>query len=180
MPTETEHYVVERSERPVADGYEVEHGERNRSMLSQWSPAQLVGMVAGIGITVLGFVALARTGFNTDNIYSPHALAWRLPHSPLMALIEVGFGVLLIVGSVVPGGVRSLIALLGAVALSFGIVVVSMTPPDRLNHWLGVEDKNGWFFVVVGGVLLLAGFVSPVFTTRTHKHVVRDEQRVLA
>jgi apolipoprotein N-acyltransferase len=180
MPTETEHYVVERSERPVADGYEVEHGERNRSMLSQWSPAQLVGMVAGIGTTVLGFVALARTGFNTDNIYSPHALAWRLPHSPLMALIEVGFGVLLIVGSVVPGGVRSLIALLGAVALSFGIVVVSMTPPDRLNHWLGVEDKNGWFFVVVGGVLLLAGFVSPVFTTRTHKHVVRDEQRVLA
>jgi len=180
MPTETEHYVVERPERPVADGYEVEHGERNRSMLSQWSPAQLVGMVAGIGITVLGFVALARTGFNTDNIYSPHALAWRLPHSPLMALIEVGFGVLLIVGSVVPGGVRSLIALLGAVALSFGIVVVSMTPPDRLNHWLGVEDKNGWFFVVVGGVLVLAGFVSPVFTTRTHKHVVRDEQRVLA
>ena len=180
MPTETEHYVVERSERPVADGYEVEHGERNRSMLSQWSPAQLVGMVAGIGITVLGFVALARTGFNTDNIYSPHALAWRLPHSPLMALIEVGFGVLLILGSVVPGGVRSLIALLGAVALSFGIVVVSMTPPDRLNHWLGVEDKNGWFFVVVGGVLLFAGFLSPVFTTRTHKHVVRDEQRVLA
>jgi hypothetical protein len=180
MPTETEHYVVERPERRVADGYEVEHGERNRSMLAQWSPAQLVGMIVGIGITVLGFVALARTGFNTDNIYSPHALAWRLPHSPLMALIEVGFGVLLIVGSVAPGGIRSLIALLGAAALSFGIVVVSMRPPDRLNHWLGVEDKNGWFYIIVGGVLLLAGFLSPVFTTRTHKHVVRDEQRVLA
>src|SRR6266550_1844604 len=103
MPTDTEHYVAER---PVSEGYEIEHGERNRSMLAQWSPAQLVG------------------------------------------LIEVGFGVLLIVASVVPGGIRSLIALLGAVALSFGIVVVSMTPPDRLNHWLGVEDKNGWFFVV--------------------------------
>ena len=177
MPVETEHYVVEE---PVADGYEVERGERNRSMLAQWSPAQLVGLICGIGITVLGFVALARTGFNTDNIYSPHALAWRLPHSPLMALIEVGFGVLLILASVVPGGMRSFIALLGAIALSFGIVVVSMTPPDRLNHWLGVEDKNGWFYIVVGGVLLLAGLLSPVVTTRTHKHVVRDDRHVLA
>jgi hypothetical protein len=175
MPVDTE-YVVER---PAAGGYEVEHGQRNRSMLAQWSPAQLVGLIVGIGITVVGCVALARTGFNTSNIYSPHALAWRLPHSPLMALIEVGFGMLLIVGAVVPGGMRSLIALSGAVALSFGIVVVSMTPPNRLNHWLGVEDKNGWFFIVVGGVLLLAGLVSPVFTTRTRKHVVRDEQRAL-
>ena len=177
MPTDTEQYVTER---PVSEGYEIEHGERNRSMLAQWSPAQLVGLIIGIAVTVLGFVALARTGLNTDNIYSPHALAWSLPHSPLMALIEVGFGMLLIVASVVPGGMRSLIALLGAVALSFGIVVVSMTPPDRLNHWLGVEDKNGWFFVVVGAVLLLAGLVSPTFTTRTRKHVVRDERHVLA
>jgi apolipoprotein N-acyltransferase len=176
MPVDTEHYVVEH---PVSEGYEIEHGERNRSMLAQWSPAQFVGLIIGIAITVLGFVALARTGFDTNNIYSPHALAWRLPHSPLMALIEVGFGMLLIVAAVVPGGIRSLIALLGAAALSFGIVVVSMTPPDRLNHWLGVEDKNGWFFVVVGNVLLLAGLVSPVFTTRTRKHVVRDKQHVL-
>jgi apolipoprotein N-acyltransferase len=176
MPVDTEQYVVEH---PVPEGYEIEHGERNRSMLAQWSPAQFVGLIIGIAVTVLGFVALARTGFNTNNIYSPHALAWRLPHSPLMAVIEVGFGVLLIVAAVVPGGIRSLIALLGAAALSFGIVVVSMTPPDRLNHWLGVEDKNGWFFVVVGGVLLLAGLVSPVFTTRTRTHVVRDEHHVL-
>jgi apolipoprotein N-acyltransferase len=176
MATDTQDYV---EERPGTSGYEIEHGERNRSLVAQWSPAQLVGLIIGIGITVLGFVALARTGFNTDNIYSPHALAWRLPHSPLMALIEVGFGVLLIAAAVVPGGMRSLIALLGAVALSFGIVVVSMTPPNRLNHWLGVEDKNGWFFIVVGGALLLAGLFSPTFTTRTRKHVVRDEKHAL-
>jgi len=174
---DTEHYVVER---PVASGYEVEHGERNRSMLSQWSPAQLLGLIVGIGITVLGCIALARTGFNTDNIYSPVSTAWRLPHTPLMALIEIGFGVLLIVGSVVPGGARSLMVMLGAVALAFGIVVVSLDPPNRLNHWLGVVDKNGWFYIVVGGVLVLVGLVSPVFTTRSHRHVVRDEQHVLA
>jgi hypothetical protein len=185
MPADTEPHLEPRTEpyvveRPAVGGYEVEYGERNRSMLSQWSPAQIVGLIVGIGISVLGFVALARTGFDTDNIYSPHATAWRLPHSPLMAVIEVGFGVLLIVGSVVPGGARSLIVLLGSVALSFGIVVVSLTPPDRLNNWLGVEDKNGWFYIAVGGLLVLVGLISPVFTTRSHKHVVRDEQHVLA
>jgi hypothetical protein len=171
------HYVVER---PEPDSYEVEHGERHRATWSSWSPAQFVGLVAGIAITVMGFVALARTGFDTDHIYSPHAQAWHLPHSPLMALIEVGFGVLVMVASVVPGGARSFLALLGAIALSFGIVVLVETPPNRLNHWLGVDDKNGWFYVVVGGVLLLAALISPVFTTRTRKRVVRDEQRVLA
>ena len=179
MSVETQHYDYV-DERPVADGYEVKHGERNRSMLTSWSPAQFVGLIVGIAITVMGFVAVARTGFNTDHIYTPHAEAWHLPHSPLMALIEVGFGVLVMVASVVPGGARSFLALLGAIALSFGIVVVLETPPDRLNHWLGVVDKNGWFYVVVGGVLLLAALISPVFTTRTRRHVVRDEQRVLS
>ena len=173
---QSEHYVVER---PVSEGYEVEHGERHRSMWSTWSPAQVIGLIAGIVITVLGLVALARTGFDTDHLYSPHAQAWHLPHSPLMAIIEVGFGVLVLIASVVPGGARSLLALLGAIALAFGVVVLVEAPPNRLNHWLGVEDKNGWFYVIVGGVLLLAALISPVFTIKTRKHVVRDEQRVL-
>jgi len=177
MATDTKQHDVER---PVDAGYEVEHGEQNRSMWTSWSPAQFVGLAVGIVLTVMGLVALSRTGFDSDHIYSPHAEAWHLPHSPLMALIEVGFGVLVLVASVVPGGARSFLALLGAIALSFGIVVLVETPPDRLNHWLGVEDKNGWFYVVIGGVLLLAALVSPVFTTRTRRHVVRDEQHVLA
>lgn len=187
MSADTPNYVVEQPvvspqyvvQRPVADGYEVER-ERHRSTWSSWSPAQFIGLAVGIAITVMGCIAVARTGFDTDHIYTPQAQAWRMPHSPLMALIEIGFGVLVILASVFPGGARSLLALFGALALAFGIVVVVETPPDRLNHWLGVEDKNGWFYVVVGGVLLLAALISPVFTTRTRRHVVRDEERVVA
>jgi hypothetical protein len=166
-------------ERVPAD---VEYGERERhtSTVSSWSPAQLIGLIIGIGVTVLGFAAIARTGFDTDHIYSPVDKVWNLPHSPLMGLIEVGFGVLVILSAVVPGGSRGFMALLGAIALCFGLVVLVEDAPNRLNHWLGVIDRNGVFYAIVGGVLLLSALLSPVFTSRTRRHVVRDEQRVVA
>jgi hypothetical protein len=178
MSADTSHYGYER---PATSDVEVAYGERERhtSVLTSWSPAQIVGLIAGIGITVLGFTALARTGFDTDHIYSPKAEAWSFTHSPLFALIQVGFGVLLILAAVVPGGARAFMALLGAVAVSFGLVVLLEDTPNRLNNWLGVEDRNGVFYLVVGGVLLLAAIASPVFTRKSRSHVVRDEQHVV-
>src|SRR6476661_5454480 len=137
-----------------------------------WSPAQIVGLAAGIGMTVLGIAAVARTGFHTDHIYTPHTLVWHLPHSPLLGVIEIGFGVLLILASVVPGAARGLMGLLGAIALAFGIVVLVNTSSDNLNlnHWLAVTHRSGWFFVVVGGVVLLAALFSPVFIPASRRH----------
>jgi hypothetical protein len=168
-------------ERPAGGDYEVAYGERERhvSTRSSWSPAQIVGLIIGIGITVMGFTAIADTGFDTDHIYTPKAEAWSFTHSPLFALIEIGFGVLLILAAVIPGGARGFMALLGAVAVSFGLVVLVEDTPNRLNNWLGVEDREGVFYLVVGAVLLLAAILSPVLTRRTHRHVVRDEQRVV-
>jgi membrane-bound ClpP family serine protease len=88
--------------------------------------------------------------------------------------------VLVILSAVVPGGARGFMALLGAIALCFGLVVLIESTPNRLNHWLGVVDRNGVFYAIVGGVLLLAAILSPVYTTRSRRHIVRDEQRVVA
>src|SRR4051794_37422047 len=82
-----------------------------------WSPVQIIGLLVGIGFAVLGLAAIVRTGFDTAHIYRPHEVVWQLPHSPLLALIEIAYGALLIVASVVPGGVRWLIGLLGAAAV---------------------------------------------------------------
>jgi hypothetical protein len=60
MATETKQYAVER---PVDAGREVEHGEHDRSTSSSWTPAQFVGLTVGIALTVIGLVALSRTGF---------------------------------------------------------------------------------------------------------------------
>jgi hypothetical protein len=140
--------------------------------MALWSPAQIIGLIVGIGFVVLGVAAVLRTGFNTSHIYTPHDLVWRLPHSPLLGVIEIGYGVLMILASVVPGGSRWLMGLLGAIALAFGLVIVVGRTPTRLNHWLAVTHRNGWLFVIVGAVVLFAAILSPVFGgSRSHRHV---------
>ncbi len=136
-----------------------------------WSPAQIFGLVVGIGFTVLGIAAVARTGFDTDHIYRPHAVVWHLPHSPLLAVIEIGFGALMILASVVPGGGRALMVFLGAIALAFGIVVLVDAASDNLGNWLAVTHRSGWLYTIVGAATILVAMLSPLFfagTRRTH------------
>lgn len=139
-----------------------------------WSPARILGLLIGIGFTVLGIAAVARTGFDTNHIYRPHYVVWHLPHSPLLAVSEIGFGVLMILASVVPGGLRELMALLGAISLAFGIVILVDAAPDNLNKWFAVTHRSGWFFTIVGAVTLLAALVSPVFLTGTRRTRVQS------
>ncbi len=148
-----------------------------------FSPAQLIALIAGIGFVVLGIAAVAQTGFNTDHIYTPQAKVWGLSHSPLLGLCEIGFGVLMLIAAVVPGGLRELMGLLGAIALAFGLVIFVDAAHDDLNGWLGVTQRNGWFFTIVGAVTLLAALASPVFlptTRRQHVRAVRHDRHVSA
>jgi len=138
-----------------------------------FSPAQFIALIAGIGFVVLGIAAVAQTGFDTDHIYTPHERVWGLGHSPLLGLIEIGFGVLMLVAAVVPGGQRELMGLLGAIALAFGLVIFVDAARDDLNRWLGVTERSGWFFTIVGAVTLLAALLSPVFFPTVRQQHVR-------
>jgi len=136
-----------------------------------WSPAQIVGLVAGIFFAVLGIAALVRTGFDTSHIYTPHDDVWSFGHSPLFAVIEIAYGALLIIASVVPGGLRGLMGLLGAAAVVFGIVIVAGDTPTRLHNWLGVTHRNGWLFVIAGAVIVLTALLAPVFVSSRRREV---------
>ena len=109
MTDEDTENVVPTRARGFAD-----EGPTTTVTMPAWSPVQILGLIVGIGFAVLGLAAIVRTGFDTSHIYRPHEVVWQLPHSPLLALIEIAFGALLIVASVLPGGIRSLIGLLGA------------------------------------------------------------------
>ena len=145
-----------------------------------WSPLQLVGLVVGIGFGVLGIAAIARTGFDTSHIYTPHDVVWKFPHSPLLAAIEIGFGLLMVLGSVVPAGARAFLGLLGAIELAFGIVVLTESGPNRLNDWLAVTHRSGWLFLITGAVVLVASIVAPVLggVRRERRIVQRDHASV--
>jgi hypothetical protein len=155
-------YVHERADTPGYPDY-VERDVQRAAAIA-WSPAQLIGLVVGVGFTVLGIVAVVRTGFDTSHIYTPRVIVWHLAHNPLLAMSEIGFGVLMIIASVVPGGLRTLMGLLGAAALVLGIVVLA-GPSHRLTHWLGVGHSSGLFFTIIGAVVVLAAVISPVFFT---------------
>src|SRR3954464_12489065 len=70
--------------------------EHRTHEMPPWSPAQIIGLIIGIGMTILGIAALAQLGFDTEDIYQPHDMVWGLPHSPLLAVCEIGFGALMI------------------------------------------------------------------------------------
>ena len=140
-----------------------------------WSPAQIIGLIIGIGFTVLGIVAVSKTGFHPNHIYTPRTHVLTLPHSPLLGMIEIGFGVLTILASVVPGAARVAMTILGVAALVFGIVLLAKGWESDLTRWLAVTRRNGLLFVFAGAVLVLAAWLSPVFVPRTRR---RHSRRV--
>jgi hypothetical protein len=129
-----------------------------------FSPAQIIGLAVGIGFVVLGIAALNTTG--SPHWFTPHRVIWHLGHSPLLGWSEIAFGALLVLASIVPGAVRSLMAFLGAVSLILGIVILVDAAPTRLHHWLGVTHTNGWLYAAVGAGLVLTAFAAPVFMIR--------------
>ena len=134
-----------------------------------WSPAQVVALAIGLFFAVLGGIALARTGLDLNDVHHPHRIVgwgdWH--HTPLLALIELGFGVLMMLAGALPGAWRGLMGLLSAAALGFGIFVVADAAPVRLHNWLGVHHANGWLYIAVGAIGLAATMLSPVVWSRS-------------
>jgi uncharacterized membrane protein HdeD (DUF308 family) len=137
-----------------------------------WSPAQFVAGVIGIAAIVYGAIALSDTGLDTGTLFHPTATVGGFGHTPLLALIEILFGVFMLLAALVPDG-QGAMAFLSMVALAFGVVVIADLWEAKLHHWLGVSDKSGWLFVVVGAIGLLAAITLPTIGGHTRVRRVR-------
>jgi hypothetical protein len=131
-----------------------------------WSPAQLVAGLIGVASLVLGSFAIARTGLNTHRLSSPHVSVATLHHTPLLALCELAFGLLMLWAAFMRLLGRGFMALLGLAVLGLGVVTVADLWTARLHHWLGVSHRNGWLFILVGGLSFLTGLFVPALRTR--------------
>jgi hypothetical protein len=122
-----------------------------------WSPAQLVALAIGIISTVIGVIALTKTGIHSDamDVVRSNGPLWQ--HTAWLAIGEIVFGLLMIGAGVVPGGARGLMTFLGILALAFGIAV--LVAKDDLR----AEDATGWAFIIAGALSLLAASLAPVF-----------------
>src|SRR5947209_9294895 len=139
-----------------------------------WSPAQLIALAIGIISTVIGVIALTKTGIH------PHAMdvvrsdgpLWQ--HTAWLAIGEIAFGLIMIGAGVVPGAARGLMTFMGILALAFGIAVL-VAPND-----LRAQDSTGWAFIIAGGVSLLAASISPVFFAGSRRAGYASRREVVA
>jgi hypothetical protein len=145
----------------------IEHRE-GRHMRSvhhlEWSPAQVVGVAAGLFLTVLGGVALARAGTDFSNISLTRSMAAGLPFTCLSAIVTLVVGVLVLGGSLYPAAAKGVMGFFGVIMLAFGIIV-AIDPTPFTNMW-GYNQSSGVMYAIVGGVMLLASALSPIFTSR--------------
>jgi hypothetical protein len=131
----------------------------------------------------LGIWALIRTGLNTDHIFTPSKEVLGLPHTPTLALGEIGFGILLLFAAAAGAFGTFLIALLGAASLAFGVIVLSDSWSGRVHQWTAANHDNGWMFILIGAVFLLAAILPLLVSTRTvqmHETTATEAEPVTA
>jgi hypothetical protein len=145
-------------------------GRRRRDWSSRsWSPVQLVAVAVGVGFVVLGLVVLARTGFSTARMTSHERVVWTLPHTPLLAVVEIAFGSTVIAAAVIPAAARPVLILLGLLAIGVGAAILLDFKSDKLVHWFAVDHRSGLLFVAAGVVTLAVGLASPPVLSRRYR-----------
>jgi len=132
-----------------------------------WSPAQLLALVGGLALVVIGGIALARTGTDFSNIPATRATVAGLHFTCLSALIQLVVGVILLAGAAGPSAAKSLSAATGVALLAWGIVIVADVPL-LANMW-GYTASTGVFYIVLGVVLLVGGAMSPIIYARRRR-----------
>ncbi len=131
--------------------------EINRRVGQGFGQLMLVG--TGIMLLVFGALTLSQTGFDFG-AEAEQATVAGLHHTSLMAIIDLGMGLMILLA-----GARSRldwgsVRLLGGISLAFGIVLLA--EPAVLHSWLGTHVASGWLFAITGTMLLVAAIVHPM------------------
>lgn len=128
-----------------------------------WSPAQFVGGIIGLVLTVMGGVALARL-LPTGSLTAETTTVLGVGHTPLMAIITLGAGLLFLAEAGAPLEVQPGMIFLGVMSLAFGLIVV--IEPAAFDGALGLGQTGGWFYSVIGAVSAITGIISPTIVSR--------------
>ena len=133
----------------------------------------MVSLIVGAVLAVIGGVALARTGINFADLDAARAQVMGLEHTPLLGLAELIIGLVLIGAAAAGGAPRGTMTFVGGVLVLFGIIVA--IEPSAFNRALGTSSGHGWFWTILGSILLVAALVSPVVFDSGRRTVVHRD-----
>lgn len=141
--------VADRQDADIDRGDQVTAGEETVETVRQrFDVASMLAVAAGVGLVVIGAVALVRAGVD-GSWYEPVVRVVGIDHTPLLGAVEVGVGALLVLAGL--AGARVLAAF---VALVAGVgAAIAAVEPDLVDRELALQ--RGWATALaVGGVLL--------------------------
>jgi hypothetical protein len=122
---------------------------------SRWTLGSVLVLLSGAALGVLGMVAAARTGID-ETWYWPVERVAGVRHSPLLAAVEAGVGVVLVlVGLAGRRGLAAVVCIAGAMAAG-----VAAIEPERVADELALQR---WWAITlaVGGAALTVVSMAP-------------------
>lgn len=122
-----------------------------------FSFGQLLTMLVGAALVVLGVFALIETGVDTP-LDQPVEQVMGYGHTPLLGILEIVAGGLLVLFALRPGG-RWFVAAVGVALLVGGVLILAEL--DWTVDELGAEQEYAWIPIVAGLVALLSSLLTP-------------------
>jgi hypothetical protein len=129
--------------RDLGPGSQVVEGqptlERWDLVESRWNLGSVLVLLAGAALAVIGVVAAARTGID-DTWYRPVEAVAGLRHTQLLAGLEVGVGVLLVIAGLAGArGGAALVCITGAMAAGVAAIEPALVADElALERWWAV------------------------------------------
>jgi hypothetical protein len=126
------------------------------------SPGQVIAGVLGLVVAVIGVVTVARAGIDSS-MNDPIVRASGFDQSALLGAIEVGLGLLLILGAL-SYAARGLIIGVGVIMV-LGGVFIGAASSDLLRD-VGTVHSTGWAIMVAGIIAIVAGSLGRIVRTQ--------------
>jgi hypothetical protein len=124
--------------------------------------ADVVSLVAGLIVGVIGLLALVELGFSDFPSEATTEVAG-MGMTQLWAIVSIVLGLLLVAGCGSVG--RSTMTFAGAITLVAGIVIIAAG--EDLDATMLAESSYGWLLAIIGAVVLVAAIAIP---TVAHRH----------
>ena len=133
-----------------------------RSYQTQFAPDSIVAGVVGLGLVVVGLIAVLRAGLSSP-IDEPIVQILGFNHTALLGLIEIGIGLLLLASAAMSS--RSGEIFYGVVLGIAGFV--GAVQSDSFRESLALEPAMGWIAGALGLLIVATALLVPRFGKRS-------------